>query len=310
MWGGLESTYFASLVVPATPETASLRLEPVKLPATAATPAPDPLLAAKIVVKGEAKFMTVVGPKDYDLLSGLDRELDHAIDFSRFSLIYTVTKGLFLSLRWLNGYIGNYGVSIVLLTIVIRTAFFPITYRSAITMRQNAKKMGKIQPRVKSIQDRYRKMKKSMESQRQMNDEIMEVYKKEGLNPMGSLGGCLPLLLQMPVFIAFYNLLAVTIELRGAPFLLWVHDLSKMDPYYVSPILMGCSWMAQQYMTSNTIPDPMQRRMMAMMPILFTFMMARMPSGLVIYWLVSNLIGLVQQYLINKKADAMTEAPA
>jgi YidC/Oxa1 family membrane protein insertase len=177
-------------------------------------------------------------------------------------------------------------------------------------MRQNAKKMARIQPRVKAIQERYRKLKKSMETQRQMNDEIMGVYKKEGLNPMGSLQGCLPLLLQMPVFIAFYNLLSVTIELRGAPFTLWIKDLSRMDPYYISPILMGISWMAQQYMTSNTIADPVQRRMMGMMPILFTFMMASMPSGLVIYWLVSNVIGLAQQYMINRTADATPEPEA
>jgi YidC/Oxa1 family membrane protein insertase len=308
-WGGLESTYFASLIVPEIPETAILTLVPVKDPAspTTASSPTAAFLAARISTKGPTRFMTVVGPKDYDLLSGLGRDLDHVIDFSRFSLIYIVTKWLFLALRWTNGFIGNYGVSIVLLTAIIRAAFFPLTYRSAISMRQNAKKMAKIQPRVKAIQERYRKQKKTMESQRQMNDEVMEVYRKEGLNPMGSLGGCLPLLLQMPVFIAFYNLLAVTIELRGAPFFLWIHDLSKMDPYYISPILMGVSWMGQQFMTSNTIPDPVQRRMMAAMPILFTFMMARMPSGLVIYWLVSNVIGLVQQYLINKKADA---APA
>lgn len=303
-WAGLESTYFASLVIPARPEASTLWLQPVKRkPGTAPDP-PEPLLAARVSVTGPTRFATVVGPKDYDLLSGLDRDLDHAIDFSQFSLIYAVTKYLYLALRWMNGFIGNYGVSIVLLTIVIRSAFFPLTYRSAITMRQNAKKMAKVQPRVKAIQERYRKMKKSIESQRHMNDEVMEVYKKEGLNPMGSLGGCLPLLLQMPVFIAFYNLLSVTIELRGAPFMLWIHDLSRRDPTYVTPILMGISWVVQQWMTSGTIADPVQRRMMYLMPVMFTVMMVNMPSGLVIYWLVSNVIGLAQQYAINRKADS------
>jgi len=310
LWGGLESTYFTSLLIPEKAEATTFSLVPIRPPGPGGAPAPaaDTLLAARISGKGEARFTAVVGPKDYDLLAGLDRELDHVIDFSRFGLIYVITKWLFLALRWTNKYLGNYGLSIVLLTIAIRSAFFPLTYRSAISMRQNAKKMAKIQPRVKAIQERYRKMKKSMETQRSQNDEIMAVYKKEGLNPMGSLGGCLPLLLQMPVFIAFYNLLSVTIELRGAPFLFWIHDLSRMDPYYITPILMGISWMAQQYMTSNTIADPLQRRMMGMMPILFTFMMARMPSGLVIYWLVSNVIGLAQQYVINRNADAMAPA--
>ena len=304
-WGGLESTYFASLLLPDRTDTAAMSLVP--LPAPAGQEAGTALLAARYAGNGTAGFRTVVGPKDYNLLTSLDRELDRAIDFSRYSLIYVVTKYLFLALRWLNGYVGNYGLAIVLLTIAIRAAFFPFTYRSAITMRQNAKKMQRIQPRVKAIQERYRKMKRSMETQRQMNEEIMGLYRKEGLNPMGSLGGCLPLLLQMPVFIAFYNLLSVTIELRGAPFLLWIRDLSRMDPYYVTPILMGVSWWVQQWMTSSSIPDPMQRRMLSAMPIIFTFMMARMPSGLVVYWLVSNVVGLAQQWVINREAD---KAPA
>lgn len=309
LWGGLESTYFASLLLPAEPAKAAMTLAPVQPESAPGAEPPEPLLAARFAGSGVARFTALVGPKDYDLLTSLDRDLDLAIDFSRYSIIYALTKYLFLGLRWTNRFIGNYGVSIVLLTIVIRAGFFPLTYRSAITMRHNMKKMQKIQPRVKAIQERYKKMKKSMDTQRQMNDEIMAVYKKEGMNPMGSLGGCLPLLLQMPVFIAFYNLLSVTIELRGAPFVLWIRDLSRMDPYYVSPILMGISWMVQQWMTSSSIPDPVQRRMMGAMPIIFTFMMARMPSGLVIYWFVSNVIGLGQQFIINRQADRMS-APA
>jgi len=127
---------------------------------------------------------------------------------------------------------------------------------------------------------------------------------------MSNLGGCLPLLLQMPVFIAFYNLLAVTIELRHAPFMLWIHDLSRRDPYYITPILLGVSWLLQQAMTSSSIPDPVQRRMMMLMPAMFTLFMINMPSGLVLYWLTNNVLGMAQQYLINKKADQLDAAHA
>lgn len=303
LWGGLESTYFASLLLPEPGSAAQMHLSPAgELPIGPAG-AKRPVIAASFAADGATEFTTFVGPKNYNLLQGLDRELDHAIDFSNYSVIYVLSKYLFLALQWVNGFVGNYGVSIILLTTVIRAALFPLTYRSAITMRQSAKKMAKIQPRVKAIQDKYRKGKRTIESQRQMNDEVMAIYKKEGINPMGSLGGCLPLLLQMPIFIAFYNLLSVTIELRGAPFFLWVKDLSRMDPTWIWPILMGISWLVQQWMTSSTIPDPVQRRMMLVMPVIFTYMMISMPSGLVIYWFVSNVIGLAQQYIINRQAD-------
>jgi YidC/Oxa1 family membrane protein insertase len=305
LWGGLESTYFASLLLPERTDAGSVTFAPVALPSPADPKNPAHLAARFAPPAAPASFTVMVGPKDYDLLVGLDRELDHAIDFSRYSIIYVLTKYLFIALRWVNSYIGNYGLSIVILTILIRAGFFPLTYRSAITMRQNMKKMQRIQPKVKAIQERYKKTKRTMDSQRQMNDEIMALYRKENMNPMGSLGGCLPMLLQMPVFIAFYNLLSVTIELRGAPFVGWIHDLSRMDPYYIWPILMGASWMVQQWMTSSSIPDPMQRRMMGMMPLIFTFMMAHMPSGLVIYWFISNVVGLGQQWLINRHADRM-----
>jgi YidC/Oxa1 family membrane protein insertase len=146
-------------------------------------------------------------------------------------------------------------------------------------------------------------MKKSMETQRQMNEETMALYKREQINPMSNLGGCLPLLLQMPIFIGFYNMLAVTIEMRHAPFIWWIQDLSRRDVYYITPLLMGASWLLQQAMTSSSIPDPMQRRMMMLMPVMFTFMMMNMPSGLVIYWHTSNILGMAQQYVTNRKAD-------
>jgi len=309
-WAGLESTYFASLVLAPGPDAATdaplaVALTPHQV-GTAASEKPVPLLTAGLQAdSGSGSWTIFVGPKDYHLLQSLGHGLQKVIDFSHYSLIYLITKWLFLALTWINDSVGNYGWSIIILTVLVRLAFFPITYRSMITMRQTSKKMSKVQPKVKAIQERYRKMKKSMETQKHMNEEVMALYKKEGVNPMGNLGGCLPLVLQMPIFIAFYNLLAVTIEMRQAPFIGWIHDLSRHDPYYITPILMGASWLLQQAMTSSSIPDPTQRRMMMIMPVMFTFFMMNMPSGLVIYWLTTNLLGMGQQYLTNKKADQL-----
>jgi len=314
LWAGLESTYFASIALP--PEGPSGARPPPFAFGRARTPArggeePAPLVTASIPVtalpgEGQRVF---VGPKNYQMLSSLGYGLDLVIDFSNYSIIYLITKYLFLALIWINSYVGNYGWAIILLTLFVRVALFPMTYRSMITMRQTGKKMAKIQPKVKAIQERYRKMKRSMDTQQKQNQEIMALYQKEGVNPMASLGGCLPLLLQMPIFIAFYNLLSVTIEVRQAPFIGWITDLSTRDPLYITPLLMGGSWMLQQAMTSSSIPDPMQRRMMMFMPILFTYMMRNMPSGLVIYWLTSNVLTMLQQLAINRRADAMTANP-
>ncbi len=311
VWAGLESTYFASLVLgpaaslpgePPSEQALQVALRPRSSGADTKSP---PLLTAGIQAEGGGSYRLFVGPKDHDLLTSLGQNLERVIDFSRFSIIYLCTKWLFLALTSIHSYVGNYGWSIIILTFLVRLTFFPLTYRSSISMRQTSKKMTKVQPRVKAIQERYRKMKKSMETQSKMNEEVMALYKKEGVNPMGNLGGCLPLLLQMPIFIAFYNLLAVTIEMRHAPFIFWIHDLSRRDPYYISPVLMGASWLLQQWMTGASIPDPTQRRMMMFMPVMFTFFMVNMPSGLVVYWLTSNVLGMVQQYLTNKKADQL-----
>ena len=313
VWAGLESTYFASLILGPAPTPApqgappneqplQVALHPRGVSADKKTP---PLLTAGIQSDGGGSYRLFVGPKDHDLLTSLGQNLELVIDFSRFSVIYLCTKWLFHALKSIHTYVGNYGWSIIILTFLVRLAFFPLTYRSSISMRQTSKKMAKVQPRVKAIQERYRKMKKSMETQGKMNEEVMALYKKEGINPMGNLGGCLPLLLQMPIFIAFYNLLAVTIEMRHAPFIFWIHDLSRRDPYYISPLLMGASWLLQQWMTGASIPDPTQRRMMMFMPVMFTFFMMNMPSGLVVYWLTSNVLGMAQQYVTNKKADQL-----
>jgi YidC/Oxa1 family membrane protein insertase len=143
-----------------------------------------------------------------------------------------------------------------------------------------------------------------------MNEETMRLYKEEGVNPFASMSGCLPLVAQMPILYGFYTILTIAIELRHAPFMLWVTDLSVKDPWLVTPLLMGATMLIQQMMTSSAIADPAQRKMMYLMPIMFTWFFINLPAGLVLYWLVNNLLGIVQQYLVNKEADSRQQAGA
>jgi YidC/Oxa1 family membrane protein insertase len=189
--------------------------------------------------------------------------------------------------------VRNWGVAIIVLTFLISLALFPIRYKQMISM----KKMQVLQPKMRSIQDRYKKYKATDPKRQEMNAEVMQLYKEHGVNP---LGGCLPLLLQMPFLFAFYRMLDAAIELRGAPFFFWIRDLSKMDPYYVTPILMGATMLLQQKMTPQTTTDPAQARMMMFMPIIFTAMFFSLSSGLVVYFLFSNLFAIGFQKLSEK----------
>jgi YidC/Oxa1 family membrane protein insertase len=154
------------------------------------------------------------------------------------------------------------------------------------------KEMQKVQPQIAALRERYK------DDKEKMNRELMELYKRYKINPVG---GCLPMILQIPVFIALYNVLSASIELRHAPFALWIYDLSAKDPYYVTPILMGATMLVQQKMTPSTV-DPMQAKVMLIMPVVFTFMFLSFPSGLVIYWLINNVLSIAQQYYIQKTA--------
>ena len=165
-----------------------------------------------------------MGPKDHQLLAGLRIGIEGLVDFGFFGAI---AEALFFMLKFINRTTGNWGWSIIILTFFIRLVFFPLTQKSSVTMRRTQEKMKKIQPKMNSIKERYRKMKKDYENRQKMNEEIMSLYRKEGVNPLSGLGGCLPLLLQLPILWGFYNLLNAAIELRQAPFALWIVDLSK-----------------------------------------------------------------------------------
>jgi YidC/Oxa1 family membrane protein insertase len=229
------------------------------------------------------------GPKDFDVLAGVDRDLVRAIDFGMFAwLVVPFLK----SLKWINGYVGNYGWSLIILTILINLAMFPLRHKSVVSMR----KMQEIQPEMKAIQDRYKDLKMSDPARGKMNQEMMELYKSRGVNPAS---GCVPMLLTLPVLFAFYSMLSVAIELRGAPFILQIHDLSAHDPWFVWPVLMAVTMFIQQRMTP-TSADPMQQRMMLIMPFVMGTMFLWAASGLVIYWTVSNVWGIAQQMITNK----------
>jgi YidC/Oxa1 family membrane protein insertase len=229
-----------------------------------------------------------IGPKDFDKLRAADPPLVRAIDFGMFAFLVVP---LLQALKWVNSYLGNYGWSIVVLTIIINILIFPLRHRSMVSM----KKMQAIQPEVKALQDRYAKYKVTDPERQKMNSEMLALYKQKGVSPAS---GCVPMLMTMPILLAFYSLLGQAIELRGAPFFGWIHDLAAKDPTYVWPVLMGATMFIQQKMMPTTA-DPMQQKIFMLMPVIFTVMFLTMPSGLVIYWLVSNVLTIGQQYLTN-----------
>jgi YidC/Oxa1 family membrane protein insertase len=235
------------------------------------------------VVSGEAFF----GPKETKLLDRYG--MGEALQFGWFGLI---ARFFLRALVWINQFTGNFGWAIIVLTILIKIALYPLQHKSIVSM----KKMQKVQPKVESIKAKYKKAKADPEQRQKMNVEMMQLYQKEGINPMA---GCLPLVLQLPILWGFYNLLSRAIELRGAPWALWIHDLSEKDPYYITPILMTATMFIQTWITPST-GDPAQRRMFLFMPLIFGFLFKDFPSGLVLYWLVQNVLTIAQQLIMNK----------
>jgi YidC/Oxa1 family membrane protein insertase len=228
------------------------------------------------------------GPKQFGQLRAVDPELVRAINFGIFAFL---AVPLLDALTWIHGFVGNWGVAIIFLTILINLLVFPLRHKSVVSMR----KMQMLQPQMKAIQDRYAGMKVTDPGRQKMNTEIMNLYREKGVNPAS---GCVPMLLQMPLLFAFYSMLSQAIELRGADFGLWIHDLSQSDPYFIVPILMAVSMYWQQRITPTTA-DPAQQKIMMMMPLMFSVMFLWAPSGLVIYWFVSNIWAIGQQYFTN-----------
>lgn len=235
---------------------------------------------------GDVRFF--VGPKQFDALSAVSPEFTKVIDFGMFAFLAVPLRG---ALEWVHGFVGNYGWSIIVLTLLINLVMAPLRHKSVVSMR----KMQELQPQLKAIQDRYSHLKMTDPARGKMNEEVMALYKSKGANPAS---GCLPMLLTLPVLFAFYSLLSQAIEMRGAPFAGWITDLSQRDPYYITPLLMGATMFWQQRLQPGT-GDPVQQKVLMFMPVMFTAMFLPAPSGLVVYWFVSNLWAIGQQYFTN-----------
>lgn len=291
-WAALDSKYFAFVLADGE-RIEGLRMEVHSYDYAEGEPGEEPVAvglvsgAVTIETPGEVRFF--VGPKNHEILEAFQSSSPALINYGWFGVL---VRPLLTALKWIHRFVGNYGWSIILLTFLINLALFPIRYKQMASMQ----KMSAIQPKLKSIQDKYKRMKRDDPRRQQMNSEVMALYKEHGVNP---LGGCLPLVLQMPILFAFYRMLDASIELRGAPFMFWIHDLSKADPYYVTPIVMGLTMVAQQKMTPAT-GDPTQRRMMMFLPIVFTFFFLNVSSGLAIYFLFSNLFAMMLQFGLQR----------
>ncbi len=236
--------------------------------------------------QGEQSFQFYAGPKDIRSLEKLSPHLDLTVDYS---FLWWIAKPLFYGLDFIHSFVGNWGIAIILLTLVVKLIFF---YPSATSYRSMAK-MRKLQPKMAELKERYG------DDRQKMSMETMKMYRTEKVNP---LGGCLPILIQMPVFLALYWVLMESVELRQAPFFFWIKDLSVKDPFYVLPLIMGVTMFIQQKL--NPAPtDPMQAKVMQMMPVFFTFLMLFFPSGLVLYWVVNNSLSITQQYFITKHIE-------
>jgi YidC/Oxa1 family membrane protein insertase len=286
-FGGIDDHYFlASLVRPG---VARITYQPMTAPMPGQPALQREMMSFEALLSKPPKDVRVFfGPKDFDVLRAIDPDLVKTIHYGIFDIL---AVPLLHALKWINGYVGNYGWSIIILTFFINVLMFPLKHRSVVSMR----KMQALQPQVKAIQDRYAKMKMTDPGRQKMNEEMMALYREKGVNPAS---GCVPMLLTMPILFAFYAMLSVSIEIRGQSFGLWIHDLSQHDPYYITPVLMGLSMLWQQKLTP--MADPQQAKIMMITPIMFLFFFLWAPSGLVIYWLVSNLLGIAQQYGTNR----------
>ena len=283
---GIEDNYFLTVLRPSRGGESMLRRVSF-FDAKTKTRRADLYAAVNAASDGVAAGKAFFGPKEATLL---DRyELGEALQFGWFDVI---ARFFLTALLWINQFTRNYGWAIVVLTILIKIVLYPLQHKSIVSM----KKMQKVSPKMEAIKAKYKKSRTDPEQRQKMNVEMMQLYQKEGINPMA---GCLPLFFQLPILWGFYNLLSRAIELRGAPFMLWIQDLSEKDPYYITPILMTATMFIQTYITPST-GDPMQRRIFLAMPLVFGFLFKDFPSGLVLYWLVQNILTIVQQMIMNK----------
>ncbi len=282
-WGGYESKYFIAAMIPQTPSLTTLALEKsaehtvhlsMKAPKNVIPP-------GQTTTSG---YLLYLGPKDHSLLKAYNVGLENAIDFG--SWLKWLAMPLLLVLKFIYNILPNYGIGIIILTTLIKIIFWPLGNKSYRSMKE----MQNLQPKMADLREKYK------DDKTRLSQEMMALYKTHKVNPMG---GCLPMVIQIPFFFALYKTLLYSIELRHSPFFWWIQDLSAKDPYYITPIIMGGTMFLQQKMTPPA-GDPMQAKIMLFMPVIFTVMFLNFPSGLVIYWLFNNIISIGQQHYINK----------
>jgi YidC/Oxa1 family membrane protein insertase len=293
-FAGLDDRFFAFVLLPK--DNTSTRVEALKDDLPVANGKSE--MYAGVQVGGDSvnRMVAFVGPKDVDLLRRVDPKLQQLIDWGWYGII---AKPIFLAMHWLNdNLLHNYGWSIIAVTVAINLLLLPLRFSSLKSQR----KMQRLQPQIAAINAKFKGLSLRDPKKAQQNQEVMELYKKEGVNPMG---GCLPMLIQLPLLYAFYKVLNVSIELRGAHWL-WVGDLSQPEQLAIRvlPVVMIVTQFIMQGMTPNPGMDPSQAKMMRFMPLMFGFLFYNASSGLVLYWLTSNLVGIVQQWLINRTMPA------
>ena len=295
-WVALQDKYFLAALFPADPGTriAVVRKEGEKLVSVGLR---IPATAGALL----SRYRLFVGPKEYDTLAALKLELEETIDFGWFiygswSIVRAVAKPLFYAIRYLHEITHNYGVAIILITVFIKLLLAPLAYKSYKSMKD----MAAVQPEMMALQKKY------ADDRERLNKELMKFYKERKVNPVG---GCLPMFIQIPVFVALFNILYMTIELRQAPFILWVKDLSVQDPFYVLPILMGVTMFIQQKIQPTTM-DPKQAQIMLLLPVFLTFLFISFPAGLVLYWLTNNVLTIAQQVITDRYLLPRTSVPA
>jgi YidC/Oxa1 family membrane protein insertase len=283
-WVALQDKYFLSVLMPKQGTAALVKKEGDKI-VSAGVRMATPGAASSVALQLYA------GPKEYDTLRSLNVGLEDTIDFGWFifgswTVVKAVAKPIFYVLRFIHDYTYNYGVTIILLTMAIKLLFVPLQYKSYKSMKM----MQLIQPKVAAVQEKYK------DDRDRLNKELIKLYRDQKVNPVG---GCLPMVLQMPVFVALFNILYMTIDLRQAPFMLWITDLSVQDPYYVLPVIMGATMVIQQKITPTTM-DPTQAKIMLVLPVFMTFLFVNFPAGLVLYWLTNNVLTISQQVFTDR----------
>jgi YidC/Oxa1 family membrane protein insertase len=292
-WAGVDDHYFINALIqpPASgqePLAVRVEYQPLAVPSPSAPSTLGNYVAYAVrFPTAPANVRFYIGPKQLDVMRNIDPEFTRAIYFGIFAWL---AAPLLDALRWVHGYIGNWGWSIIALTILINLVMFPLRHKSVVSMR----KMQDIQPQMKAIQERYKKYKVTDPERQKMNTEVMELYRAKGVNPAS---GCVPMLLTLPFLFAFYAMLGQAIEIRGESFW-WIPDLALQDPLFILPALMGLTMWWQQKITPTTA-DPTQQRIMMFMPVMITVTMLFAPAGLVLYWFVSQTWGIGQQYVTN-----------